>query len=81
MNQEDLSREMAQGQGEKLKTLAAMTGCDSSESQEAFFSMTKSSYDKIVSGANTSSQELVTHLKQQMKEDSEVAMLCDTASL
>ena len=81
VNQEDLSREMAQGQGEKLKTLAVMTGCDSQESQDAFFSMTKSSYDKIVSHSNTSSQELVSHLKEQMKEDTDVALLCDTASL
>lgn len=81
VNQEDLSREMAQGQGEKLKTLALMTGCDSQESQDAFFSMTKSSYDKIVSHSNTSSQELVSHLKEQMKEDTDVALLCDTASL
>ncbi len=81
VNQEDLSREMAQGQGEKLKTLAVMTGCDSQESQDAFYSMTKSSYDKIVSNSNTSSQELVSHLKEQMKEDTDVALLCDTASL
>ena len=81
VNQEDLSREMAQGQGEKLKTLAVMTGCDSQESQDAFYSMTKSSYDKIISHSNTSSQELVSHLKEQMKEDTDVALLCNTASL
>ena len=81
VNQDDLSREMAQGQGEKLKTLAVLNGCQSEESQDAFFSMTKSSYDKIVNSANTSSQELVTHLKQQMKEDSDVNLLCETASL
>ena len=81
VNQEDLSREMAQGQGEKLRTLAVMTGCDSAEAQEAFYSMTKSSYNKIVSSSNTSSQELVSHLKRQMNEDTDVALLCNTASL
>jgi hypothetical protein len=81
VNQDDISKEMAQGQGEKLRTLAVMTGCDSAESQAAFYSMTKDSYDKIVRSSNTSSQELVSNLKKQMSEDEEVALLCNTASL
>lgn len=81
VNQDDISREMAQGQGEKLETLAELSGCRDDESRQAFYSMTKDSYNKIVTSAKTSSQELVSNLKTQMMEDEDVAFLCDTASL
>jgi len=81
VNHSDLSREMAQGQGEKLNTLAALNGCATAEAQAAFAGMTQSSFDKIVPSADVKPTEMVRNLKAQAAADSKVANLCQVASL
>lgn len=81
VNQSDLSREMAQGQGEKLNTLASMHGCKSVAGQAAFANMTKASYTQILPSAQIPATELVSNLNEQIKANAEIKQFCDVASL
>jgi hypothetical protein len=81
VNHDDLSREMAQGKGEKLNTLAALNGCATTEAQAAFAGMTQSSFAKIVPSADTKAPEMVQNLKGEAAADVNVTKLCRVASL
>lgn len=81
VNQSDLTREMAQGQGEKLSTLASLHGCSSPEAKQAFAEMTKSSYLQIIPTAETDSAELISNLNSQIKASANVSQLCNVAKL
>lgn len=63
VNQDDLSREMAQGHGEKLTTLAALHGCSSEAAIKAFGNKAQSHYGDIVPTADTSAVDMVRNLK------------------
>ena len=63
VNQEDLKREMAQGRGQKLSTLAALHGCSSDAAVEAFGAKAQRSYEQIVPSASTSAVDLVQNMK------------------
>ncbi|MCB0370154.1 MAG: DUF3015 family protein [Bdellovibrionales bacterium] len=76
VNQEDLSREMAQGHGEKLETLALLKGCQSPASQKAFAGFTQSAYAQIIPHANTNATEMVHNLNQEMAQQAELNQLC-----
>lgn len=76
VNQEDLSREMAQGRGDKLATLALLNGCASEQSQQAFANFTQKSYGRIVPGADTSASQMVSNLKSEMGSQAELNQLC-----
>jgi hypothetical protein len=60
-NQADLTREMSQGQGEKLAVLAALYGCDTNE----FSQMTQAKYGDIVTSANLSATDMVQNINKQ----------------
>ncbi|HEY8272277.1 MAG TPA: DUF3015 family protein [Pseudobdellovibrionaceae bacterium] len=76
INQEELSREMAQGHGEKLSTLALLKGCTSQDSQKTFAQFTQSSYSHILPSANTSPVDMVQNLNTEMAGHSEVSQAC-----
>jgi len=76
VNQEDLSREMAQGHGEKLATLAQMKGCRNEVAQKAFGTFAQSSYAKILPSANTSATEMVQNLNKEMAAQGDLAQMC-----
>ena len=76
VNQEDLSRQMAQGRGEKLEVLAQLNGCKTQSSQMAFAEMTQKSYERILPSVDTKPTEFVQNLKQQLSENQEVSSLC-----
>jgi hypothetical protein len=76
VNQEDLSREMAQGHGQKLATLAQMKGCSNSAAQNAFGSFTQDSYTKIIPAANTSAVDMVKNLNNELAGQKELVSLC-----
>lgn len=80
-NQDDLSQEMAQGEGKKLRLLAELNGCASKEAQSAFAGMARKSFEKIIPAVNTPAQELAQNLRLEIAEDNEVLQLCQTASL
>ena len=76
VNQEDLSREMAQGHGEKLATLANMKGCGSNQAQMAFGNFAQKSYERIIPSANTSAVDMVKNLNNEMSSQNELTQLC-----
>ncbi|UXR65603.1 DUF3015 domain-containing protein [Bdellovibrio bacteriovorus] len=76
VNQEELSREMAQGHGEKLATLAQMKGCQNEASQKAFSSFAQNSYSRILPAANTSAADMVQNLNSELAGQQELAQLC-----
>jgi hypothetical protein len=63
VNQEDLSREMAQGHGDKLSTLAALHGCGSETAVNAFNSKAQNSYEQILPSAKTNAVDMVNNMK------------------
>lgn len=81
VNHDDLSREMAQGEGEKLSVLAQLNGCQSKAAQEAFAGMTQKSFERIIPAMDTGAGEMVQNLKKEISEDVEVAQLCHVAAL
>ncbi|NUN05062.1 MAG: DUF3015 family protein [Bdellovibrio sp.] len=76
VNQEELSREMAQGHGEKLYTLASMKGCSNEVSQKAFGTFTQNSYSRILPAANTSAVDMVQNLNSEFSTQGDLAQLC-----
>ncbi len=76
VNQEDLSREMAQGHGEKLATLALLKGCSTDASQEAFAQFTQFSYSRILPTAQTTPIDFVKNLNSEFTAQSELKSLC-----
>ncbi len=81
VNHDDLSREMAQGKGEKLNTLAALNGCMTTQAQAAFAEMTQQSYQKIVPSADVKPTEMVQNIRSEAKANENVTKLCQVASL
>ena len=76
VNQEELSREMAQGHGEKLSTLALLHGCMDSSAQQQFAGFTQGSYSKILPAANTSALDMVHNLRSELSGQESLAQIC-----
>lgn len=76
VNQEELSRQMAQGHGDKLATLASLKGCADTSAQQAFAGFTQSSYAKIIPAANTSASDMVNNLNHEMSSQADLHQLC-----
>ena len=74
-NQQDLGREMAQGSGEKLEVLAQLHGCQGDATSQ-FARMTQQNLSHILPTADTSAVQMVQGLKQQLKQNPEVARAC-----
>ena len=81
VNQEDLSREMALGKGEKLHVLAQLHGCTSTVAQNEFAGMTQASFSKIIPTASTVAQDVVKNIKAELNQNLKLAQLCQVASL
>lgn len=62
-NQADLSREIAQGQGEKLQTLASLYGCRG-DAQRAFATQAQASYSVIVPSSDVTAEAMVRNMKK-----------------
>ena len=75
-NQDDLSREMARGQGERLEALAQLHGCTSADARSAFMGMTQKSYGRILPASNVDSEEVVKQIRVEMDRDQQLAQLC-----
>lgn len=63
VNQDDLSREMAQGHGEKLATLAALHGCATPARIDAFKTKAQSNYEQILPAPSTNAVDMVRNMK------------------
>lgn len=69
VNQEELTREIAQGYGEKVSTLAALNGCMSQEQISMFNARAQASFQKIVPTAKTTAIDFVSNLKSSAIAD------------
>jgi hypothetical protein len=65
-NMDNLSQEMAQGQGEHLTSLAVLMGVPT-EHQPAFFMMTQEEYTSLFPSEKTTSTEMLTTLRHQLE--------------
>ena len=74
INQKDLSREMAEGKGEKLTTLASLYGCQGT-AQQQFSKMTQNSYARILPLPDTSTAQMIQNLNAEFAA-SELAKAC-----
>ncbi len=63
VNQEELTREMAQGHGEKLSTLAALNGCASDSQVSSFNTQAQSNFKTIVPSSKISAIDFVNNMK------------------
>ena len=63
VNQAELTREMAQGRGEKINTLAALNGCMTQEQITAFNTKAQAAFKTIVPEAKTTAVDFVNNLK------------------
>ena len=73
-NQEPLSIEMAQGEGEYLAAFAKTLGCDDSVQGE-FAKMTQENYAAIA-GNNASAIEMLQNVKAQVKKNAALSQSC-----
>lgn len=69
VNQQDLVREMAEGRGEKLSTLAALNGCVTDAQIDSFNTKAQNSFKTIVPSSNTSAVDFVSNLKSSSVAD------------
>jgi hypothetical protein len=81
INNDDISREMARGEGEKMEILAQLNGCTNPEAQKAFLKMTQGSYQDIYPSPEEKAENVVMRIKDKMKSDSEVQRMCSVAAL
>lgn len=63
VNQADLMREMSQGHGEKLSTLAALNGCMSQDQITAFNTKAQFNFKTIIPAAKTTAVDFVNNMK------------------
>jgi hypothetical protein len=69
VNQEQLMREMAQGRGEKISTLAALNGCATETQVSAFNTKAQNSFKQIVPSAETTAVDFVNNMKSSAIAD------------
>lgn len=74
-NYSSLVREMAEGKGENLDTLAGMYGC-SEESYGEFTSMVQENFEHIVQSENTSSNDMLVSLENEMAGHAVLSKSC-----
>lgn len=69
VNQEELTREMAQGRGEKLSTLAALNGCASDTQINTFNAQAQTAFKTIVPSSKTTAVDFVNNMKSASVAD------------
>ncbi len=65
VNKDDLSREMAKGEGEKLQTLAALYGCETDATRAQFAKAAQAAYTRILPAADTDVSDMVKNLNRE----------------
>lgn len=71
-NMTKIAKDMSQGRGESLDTLAALLGMNNSE-KEVFAKVTKENYSNIFANADSSSDDVLNALKNVLASNSELA--------
>jgi hypothetical protein len=76
VNKEDLSREIAQGRGEKLMTLASLYGCKG-DARDQFARKAQSAYQRIFTSPTTTAGEMVHNLNFEISADKNLKQSCE----
>lgn len=69
VNQAELTREMAQGHGEKMVTLAALNGCNTEAEITAFNAKAQANFKTIVPAAKITAVDFVSNMKSSAVSD------------
>lgn len=69
VNQAELTREIAQGHGEKLTTLAALNGCSTDSQITSFNAKAQASFKTIMPKSKTSAVDFVNNMKSSSIAD------------
>lgn len=69
VNQAELTREIAQGHGEKLTTLAALNGCSTDNQINSFNQKAQAAFKTIMPTAKTSAVDFVHNMKSSSVAD------------
>lgn len=75
-NYTSLVKEMAQGKGENLSTLASLYQCPAAKHQE-FGAMVQEKFDALVTSDQTTSTELLSQLEDQLTSHPTLASSCN----
>jgi DUF3015 family protein len=75
-NYTSLVKEMAQGKGENLYTLASLYQCPAAKHQE-FGAMVQEKFDSLVASDQTTSTELLSQLENQLTDHPTLASSCN----
>lgn len=75
-NYTSLVKEMAQGKGENLYTLASLYQCPA-ESHQEFGAMVQAKFDSLVASDQTTSTELLSQLENQLTRHPTLASSCN----
>ncbi len=79
MNYENLSGEMAQGQGQYVSAMADLMGCPAA-TQEAFARMSQEKYPELFSAPEMDAKRWIVGLKAAMAQDATLASACTRIS-
>ncbi|HEX9841175.1 MAG TPA: DUF3015 family protein [bacterium] len=79
VNLNNLSAEMAQGNGQYVTVMAELMGCDTS-AQPAFAQMSQSKYETLFNSADVDAKAWLTSLKQEMANDAVLSNRCTRIS-
>ncbi len=81
VNQQDLTRQMSQGSGEKLETLSVLQGCKSMEARNKFAEVTKTSFSQIVTNEQIPASDLISNLNKVTQNNPQLLEVCQFAAL
>jgi hypothetical protein len=75
-NQADLARQIAQGGGEKVQTLASLHGC-SAKGQKAFAEIAQKSLARMMPTPETSARDMLVVLQGELRADPRASTECE----
>jgi hypothetical protein len=75
LNYEELTVEMASGNGKVLAGLAQIMGCDSGD-MDLFVQTTKSNYGSVYASPKTTPYEMLVHLRSKLQQKTKLVSSC-----
>lgn len=76
VNQNEITRQMAQGSGSELNTLASLYGCQTSEARLEFNHVSKKNFADIVTKSTLKASELIANLDLAVKNSDILKSSC-----
>ena len=70
VNQNEITRQMSMGQGDKVETLASLYGCQTDTSKKIFIEVSRTEFGKIQPHSNVKPNEFIENLNQVINENS-----------